>query len=70
MKYILILTFLNVIIFGCYETKSVSFSAKNETHFEYAPVVRTEAGQVRGVVEVVKESDEKVYLYQGIKYGK
>ena len=37
---------------------------------EYAPVVRTNSGMVRGIVLTDKQNGKRVHLYKGIKYGK
>ena len=63
-----------VVIIGCiycccFEAASLSLASFAERK-EYAPVVQIESGKVRGIIQTTAESAKRVYLYQGIKYGK
>ena len=64
MKFLPVLVLLATLSSG-YNAKTICYT---QNQFEYAPVVATEAGEVRGVVEVTQSGD-KVLLYQGIKFG-
>lgn len=53
----------------CLEAASLSSSSATAEKKEYAPVVQTESGKVRGIVQTVAPTGKRVYQYKGIKYG-
>lgn len=53
----------------CLEAASLSSSSATAEKKEYAPVMQTESGKVRGIVQTVAPTGKRVYQYKGIKYG-